>query len=84
MYLCALVCMYTSLCVGMSMHAVVYLCRSETILRKKLSPFTVGSRKEINVARFMKQEPSPTELTQQPIIESLLKTDNVLFGRYCL
>lgn len=63
---------------------MVYLCRSETIFRKKLSPFTMGSQKEINVARLMKQEPSPTVLTHQLSIGSLLKTDNVLFGKYCL
>lgn len=63
---------------------MVYLCRSETIFRKKLSPFTMGSQKEINVARLMKQEPSPTVLTHQLSTGSLLKTDNVLFGKYCL
>lgn len=63
---------------------MVYLCKSETILRKKLSPFTMESQKEIIFAGLMKQEPSPTVLTQQLSIGSLLKTDNVLIGRHCL
>lgn len=66
---------------------MVHLCRSGTILRNKLSPFTMGSQKEINVARLMKQEPSPTELTQQLSIGSLLKTmfclEGIVFKHRC-
>lgn len=67
---------------------MVCLCRSKTILRKKISPFTIGSQKEINVARLMKQEPSHTELTQQPSIEYYLRQtmfclEGIVFKHRC-